>query len=103
MPRILNPVVLVVDGLPDLCKDAQVRAYVESAFGSVEQCRQAHLLHDLLRMHLCVCVSVSVSVQAVSLLMHFPKTSGSVPSGACRQHCSLPLLYPIYMSQLSHS
>ena len=39
VPRILNPVVLVVDGLPDLCKDAQVKAYVDSAFGSVEQCR----------------------------------------------------------------
>ena len=56
VPRILNPVVLVVDALPDLCKDTQVRAYVDSAFGSVEQCRQAHLLHDLLRMHLCVCL-----------------------------------------------
>ena len=40
MPRILNPVVLVVDGLPDLCKDQQVKAYVDSTFGSVEQCRQ---------------------------------------------------------------
>ena len=94
----MNPVVLVVDGLPDLCKDAQVRAYVESAFGSVEQCRQAHLLHDLLRMHLCVCLCLCV--QAVSLLMHFPKTSGSVHSGACKQHCSLSLLYPISLSQL---
>ena len=56
VPRILNPVVLVVDGLPDLCKDAQVRAYVESAFGSVEQCRQAQLLPHLLRMRLHVCV-----------------------------------------------
>ncbi len=41
VPRILNPVVLVVDGLPDLCKDQQVKAYVESSFGSVENCRQA--------------------------------------------------------------
>lgn len=39
VPRILNPVVLVVDGLPGLCKDKQVKAYVDSAFGSVEQCR----------------------------------------------------------------
>ena len=39
VPRILNPVVLVVDSLPDLCKDAQVNGYVESMFGSVEQCR----------------------------------------------------------------
>lgn len=39
VPRILNPVVLVVDGLPDLCKGKQVKAYVDSAFGSVEQCR----------------------------------------------------------------
>lgn len=40
VPRILNPVVLVVDSLPDLCKDQQVKGYVESLFGSVEQCRQ---------------------------------------------------------------
>ena len=39
VPRILNPVVLVVDGLSDLCKDKQVKAYVESTFGSVDQCR----------------------------------------------------------------
>ena len=39
VPRILNPVVLVVDGLPELCKDQQVKGYVESMFGSVEQCR----------------------------------------------------------------
>lgn len=39
VPRILNPVVLVVDSLPDLCKDQQVKGYVESLFGSVEQCR----------------------------------------------------------------
>lgn len=43
VPRILNPVVLVVDALPDLCKDTQVRAYVDSAFGSVEQCRKSIL------------------------------------------------------------
>ncbi len=60
VPRILNPVVLVVDALPDLCKDMQVRAYVESSFGSVEQCRQAQLLHHLLRMRLCVCVCLCV-------------------------------------------
>ena len=39
VPRILNPVALVVDGLPDLCKDQQVKGYVDSTFGSVEQCR----------------------------------------------------------------
>ena len=96
MPRILNPVVLVVDGLPDLCKDAQVRAYVESAFGSVEQCRQAQLLYYVLCIRVCVCITA----QAVSLMIHFQRMGGSVHSGACKQHCSLSLLYPISLSQL---
>jgi hypothetical protein len=91
VPRILNPVVLVVDGLPDLCKDAQVRAYVESAFGSVEQCRQAQLLPHLLRMrlHVCVYACVCVTAQAVSLLLHSQKASGADTVGACRQNYSL--------------
>lgn len=94
VPRILNPVVLVVDALPDLCKDTQVRAYVDSAFGSEEQCRQAQLLYHLL------CVCVCVTAQAVSLLMHSQRTGGSDTTNASRQHCSLPLLYPISLSQL---
>lgn len=45
MPRILNPVVLVVDSLPKLCRDQQLEAYVKSLYGSVQACRCA-LVHD---------------------------------------------------------
>lgn len=41
MPRILNPVVLVVDSLPKLCKDEKLEAYVKSLYGSVQACRCA--------------------------------------------------------------
>lgn len=41
MPRILNPVVLVVDSLAKLCKDPQLEAYVKSLYGSVQACRRA--------------------------------------------------------------
>ena len=44
VPRILNPVVLVLDQLPKLCRDPQVAAYVQAAFGGVEACRKAILL-----------------------------------------------------------
>ncbi|KAL4856725.1 hypothetical protein ACK3TF_002800 [Chlorella vulgaris] len=44
VPRILNPVVLVLDELPKLCRDQQVNAYVQAAFGGVEPCRKAILL-----------------------------------------------------------
>ncbi len=39
VPRILNPVVLVVDALPDLCRDVKLNAYVCSLFGSAEGAR----------------------------------------------------------------
>jgi hypothetical protein len=41
VPRILNPVVLVVDSLPKLCKDEKLEAYVKSLYGSVQACRCA--------------------------------------------------------------
>ncbi len=44
MPRILNPVVLVLDALPKHCKDPKLAAYVHSMYGSVEGCRKAVLL-----------------------------------------------------------
>lgn len=44
VPRILNPVVLVLDALPKHCKDAKLASYVNSVFGSVEGCRKAVLL-----------------------------------------------------------
>eukprot|EP00884_Botryococcus_braunii_P004593 jgi/Botrbrau1/14134/Bobra.182_3s0075.1 len=44
VPRILNPVVLVLDALPKLCKDDKLHNYVISVFGSVEACRKAILL-----------------------------------------------------------
>lgn len=44
VPRILNPVVLVLDALPKHCKDPKLASYVNSVFGSVEGCRKAVLL-----------------------------------------------------------
>ena len=39
VPRILNPVVLVLEQLPSLCRDAQLLSYVTAVFGSLEGCR----------------------------------------------------------------
>ena len=44
VPRILNPVVLVLNALPKHCKDPKLASYVNSLFGSVEGCRKAILL-----------------------------------------------------------
>ena len=57
VPRILNPVVLVVDALPGLCRDPKLAAYVNSVWGGVEECRcvdagplpQANLVGDHLQ------------------------------------------------------
>ena len=48
VPRILGPVVLVVDAVESLCEDPDLRAYVESAFGSPERCRK-RILADFFR------------------------------------------------------
>ena len=48
MPRILNPVVAVLDELPRLCRDAELAAYVDDAFGGVEPLRKA-ILADFCR------------------------------------------------------
>lgn len=48
VPRILNPLVLVLDSLPALCRDPKLAAYVQSVWGGVEQCRRASkLTHPL--------------------------------------------------------
>lgn len=39
VPRILNPVVLAVDALPELYKDPHVRKHVDSIYGDVETAR----------------------------------------------------------------
>ncbi|KAL6771975.1 hypothetical protein ACKKBG_A28500 [Auxenochlorella protothecoides x Auxenochlorella symbiontica] len=44
VPRILGPLVLVLEALPTLCRDRAVRAYVEAVHGSVAGCRGAVLL-----------------------------------------------------------
>jgi len=41
VPRILNPVALVVDALPDLCREPKLNAYVCSLYGSAEGARCA--------------------------------------------------------------
>ena len=48
VPRILGPVVLVVDAVDALCDDPNIRAYVESTFGSAERCRK-FILADFFR------------------------------------------------------
>lgn len=41
VPRILNPVVMVLDAIPPLCsRDDKVRAYVQETFGGVEQAQR---------------------------------------------------------------
>lgn len=41
MPRILNPVVRVLDDIPRMVeRDAKVAEYVEAAFGGPEECRR---------------------------------------------------------------
>jgi hypothetical protein len=51
VPRILNPVVLVVDSLPKLCKDAQLEAYIKSLYGSVQACRWVSAAKPVTRDH----------------------------------------------------
>ncbi|KAL6752973.1 hypothetical protein V8C86DRAFT_1813438 [Haematococcus lacustris] len=48
VPRILNPVVLVLDELPKLYRDPEVKLYIDSAFGSVEHC-QLTIMTDFCR------------------------------------------------------
>lgn len=43
VPRILNPVVLVLNELPKLCRDPQLAQYVNNTFGGVELCRKTIL------------------------------------------------------------
>lgn len=44
VPRILNPVVLVMEEVPKLYRDPNVRQYIDSTFGGVEQCRKSILV-----------------------------------------------------------
>ncbi|GFR42252.1 hypothetical protein Agub_g3147 [Astrephomene gubernaculifera] len=44
VPRILNPVVAVLEELPKLYRDPNLRQYIDSTFGGVEQCRKAILV-----------------------------------------------------------
>lgn len=48
VPRILNPLVLVLDELPRLAKDLAVAKFIDSAFGGVEACRK-EILCDFFR------------------------------------------------------
>ena len=44
VPRILNPVVLVLSEIPKLCLDPKIKSYVTSAFGSPERCTKLILV-----------------------------------------------------------
>lgn len=48
VPRILNPLVLVLGELPGMCRDPAILQYVEGCFGSVEECR-LEVLSDFFR------------------------------------------------------
>ncbi len=48
VPRILNPVVMVLDELPKLVRDPEIRTYLDSAFGGVDRCRKL-ILTDFCR------------------------------------------------------
>lgn len=48
VPRILNPVALVVSQVDELCKDPGLKAYVDSRFGGADGCRKA-ILADFFR------------------------------------------------------
>jgi hypothetical protein len=42
VPRILNPIVQVLEDLAKIvARDAKIAAYIESAYGGVEECRKA--------------------------------------------------------------
>ncbi|EFJ53122.1 hypothetical protein VOLCADRAFT_115699 [Volvox carteri f. nagariensis] len=44
VPRILNPVVSVLEEIPKLYRDPHLRMYIDATFGGVEQCRKAILV-----------------------------------------------------------
>ena len=48
VPRILNPIVLVLDEIPRIVKDPGVSNYIKSSFGSVDRCRK-EILADFFR------------------------------------------------------
>lgn len=48
VPRILNPVVLVLDEIPKLYREPSCRAYIDSVFGSADDARKA-ILCDFFR------------------------------------------------------
>jgi hypothetical protein len=43
VPRILNPVVAVLDELPKLYRDTRLQQYIDSTFGGLEACRRTIL------------------------------------------------------------
>lgn len=48
VPRILGPLVLVLDELPHLAKDPNLAKYIAATFGGVEECRK-YILTDFFR------------------------------------------------------
>jgi hypothetical protein len=38
--KILNPIILTLDQLDDLCKDDGIDEYVQTTFGGVDQCKK---------------------------------------------------------------
>jgi len=48
VPRILNPIVLVLDEIPRIAKDPGIGSYINATFGSVDSCRKT-ILADFFR------------------------------------------------------
>lgn len=46
--RILTPTVLVIDELPNICKEPGLGTYIQTTFGGLEECRKA-ILCDFFR------------------------------------------------------
>ncbi len=76
VPRILNPVVLVLDSLPQHCKDPHLRDYVHSVFGSVEGCRCAAL------------PALCCGIIRNAFFDHLPAQLSSAPGCALQRLCS---------------
>ena len=72
VPRILNPVVLVLESLPKLCKDPRIHQLVQSSWGGIDECR------------CCLC---SVSRQLAAPLRALPALSDIAVDG-----CSVAVL-----------
>lgn len=74
VPRILNPIVLVLEEIPKLYRDPHTRQYIDSLFGGVDGARRAILCGGCCRILSPYWVSAELSVSGRSV--YFAATSG---------------------------